>query len=71
MSDLFFPTDGSTFGFSSVHRFAAAYELGFYFFKQSRDRYNAEYALQFAFKKQTEQLNNNNNNNKSKRWRKM
>jgi len=41
------------------------------FFCSSRDRYNAEYALQFAFKKQTEQLNNNNNNNKSKQCRKM
>ena len=34
------------------------------FFYSSRERYNAEYALQFAYKKQTEQLNNNNNNNK-------
>ena len=62
-----FPADGSTFGFSSVHRFVAAYELGFYYFIlffSSRDRYNAEYALQFAFNKQTEQLNNNNKKSK-------
>ena len=31
---FFFSTDGSTFGFSSVHRFAAAYELGFYFIQR-------------------------------------
>lgn len=29
---FFFPTDKSTFGFSSVHRFAAVYEHNFYFF---------------------------------------
>ena len=29
---FFFPTDRSTFSFSSVHRFAAVYELNFYFF---------------------------------------